>query len=94
MNDLSQLDAPYPRLARIVQSGGQGVVAALRQCIAEWKRRRLARQTLIALHELDAHTLRDLGFDRSELVSVAAEVSGDAEVTRARLLTAVACMTV
>ena len=88
MNNFTQLDAPYPRLARIVQSGGQAAVAALRQFIAEWKRQRLARQTLRALHRLDAGTLRDLGFDRSELVSVAAEFSGDAEVTRVRLMQA------
>ena len=95
MNNLSQLDAPYPgRLARIAQSRGQVAVAVLQQFFAAWKRRRLARQTLLALHKLDARTLRDLGFDRSELVSVAAEVSGDAEVTRARLLTAVPRMTV
>ena len=88
MNNLTQLDAPYPGwLARIVQSGGQAAVAALQQFFATWKRRRLARQTLLALHKLDARTLRDLGFDRSELLSVAAEVSGDAEVTRARLMT-------
>ena len=95
MNNLSQLDAPYPgRLARVAQPRGQVAVAVLQQFIAAWKRRRLARQTLIALHKLDARTLRDLGLDRSELVSVAAEVSGDAELTRARLLMAVACMTV
>ena len=90
MNNFTQLDTPYPgRLARIAQPRGQGAVAVLQQFFAAWKRRRLARQTLIALHKLDARTLRDLGFDRSELVSVAAEVSGDAEVTRARLMLAV-----
>ena len=95
MNNLTQLDTPYPGpLARIARPHGQGAVAVLQQFFAAWKRRRLARQTLIALHKLDARTLRDLGFDRSELVSVAAEVSGDAEGTRARLLTTVPRMTV
>jgi hypothetical protein len=38
------------------------------------------------LRSLDDHTLRDLGFDRSELTSVAAEVTGDAVHTRIRAL--------
>jgi hypothetical protein len=37
-----------------------------------------------ALQQLDDHTLRDLGFDRNEIRSVAAEVTGEAEYTRVR----------
>ena len=51
---------------------------------AQWRRRRQARLAHFALAKLDAHALRDLGFDRSELLSVVAELSGGAEVTRAR----------
>ena len=39
-----------------------------------------------ALRELDDRTLHDLGFDRSEITSVAAEVSGRAEPARMRAL--------
>ncbi len=38
-----------------------------------------------ALHELDHRTLADLGLDRSELSSVAAEASLRAERTRQRI---------
>jgi len=36
------------------------------------------------LHELDERTLRDIGFTRSEIESVIAEATGDAEWTRLR----------
>ena len=89
MNHTTHLDTTHPRLARAVEQGARAAIAALRQLAAEWSRRRLARQTLHALQTLDSRTLRDLGLDRSETVSVVAELSGDAEVTRARLLLAV-----
>jgi uncharacterized protein YjiS (DUF1127 family) len=90
MNHTTQIDTTPGRLARVVEQSIQAVLAALQQRIADWKRRQLVRQTLHALHRLDSRTLRDLGFDRSEVVSVAAEVSGDAEVTRVRLLARIA----
>ena len=49
---------------------------------AKWKRRQCARATYAALRDLDARILSDLGFHRSELLSVAAEVAGIAESTR------------
>jgi len=38
------------------------------------------------LRELDTHTLRDLGFDRSELGSLVAEIGGQVGPTRVRVL--------
>lgn len=58
------------------------VATAIRQVWSAWKRRGLAAETYHALSGLDARTLRDLGLDRSELASVAAELAGDAERTR------------
>jgi hypothetical protein len=46
--------------------------------------RRARSATHAALAELDHRALRDLGFDRSEIESVAAEVEGVAERTRVR----------
>jgi uncharacterized protein YjiS (DUF1127 family) len=46
---------------------------------AWWRRRSLIRDTELALGQLDARTLRDLGLDRSEVASVAAEAAGIAE---------------
>ena len=60
----------------------QWVVAVTRPHLDAWRQRRQARETYRALRELDAHTLRDIGLDRSELRSIAAEVSGALEVTR------------
>jgi uncharacterized protein YjiS (DUF1127 family) len=53
---------------------------------ASWMRARSARATYRALRELDARTLRDLGLDRSEMRSVAAEIAGESDRTRAQAL--------
>lgn len=45
---------------------------------------RRRRATALALQSLDAHTLRDLGLDRSEIPSAVAELLGEVDVTRAR----------
>ena len=62
------------------------VVAGVRRFRDWYVQRRQARIAYDALRSLDDHTLRDLGFDRSELTSVAAEVTGDAVHTRIRAL--------
>lgn len=52
-----------------------------------WERHRQHRNTraiFSALSELDDRTLHDLGFHRSEILSVAAEATGEAERTRVR----------
>ena len=70
------------RMARIVEATLRAVGAIARRIYSGWKRQKQASDTYFALRELDAHTLRDLGFDRSEIRSVAAEIAGDADPTR------------
>jgi len=56
-----------------------------------WTSYRRARQARLAyddLRHLDDRMLRDLGFDRSEITSVAAEHAGAAEPTRVRAVLA------
>jgi uncharacterized protein YjiS (DUF1127 family) len=60
----------------------QALAAVSRRLYGAWRRRQEAWATYRALRELDARTLRDIGLDRSELRSMAAEVSGALEVTR------------
>lgn len=50
-----------------------------------WQRRR-ASAIYDALQQLDDRTLHDMGFDRSEIFSVAAEVAGEVESTRVRAI--------
>ena len=52
--------------------------------LARRKKRRGAGARQNTLRELDNHALRDLGLDRSEITSVAAEMSGQVERTRVR----------
>lgn len=74
---------------------GEALVAAVRagsaiarRAYARYRQRRQASAFYDALRQLDDHTLRDLGFDRSELRSVVAEVTGQAEHTRLRVVLA------
>ena len=71
------------RLAEIVKAALLGAGGFWRQMVVEWKRRQCAQATYAALRALDPRILRDLGFHRSELLSVAAEVAGVADSTRA-----------
>jgi len=57
-----------------------------RNALARWQRYRRARSVREALAGLDDRMLRDLGFHRDEIASVAAEFSGDAERTRVHVL--------
>ncbi|MCE9657835.1 MAG: DUF1127 domain-containing protein [Burkholderiales bacterium] len=49
-----------------------------------WRRQRLHRATVETLSSLDDRTLRDLGFHRSEIGSISAEIGGRAELDRVR----------
>ena len=55
-----------------------------RRAYARYRQRREARNIRDVLRGLDDRMLRDLGLDRSEIASVAAEVTGEAEYTRVR----------
>lgn len=71
--------------AMIIEAVREIAVTA-RRAWARYRKRRDARDIREALRQLDDHTLRDLGFDRTEISSVAAEMTGIAEPTRVRTL--------
>jgi uncharacterized protein YjiS (DUF1127 family) len=73
------------QLREIVGAALQAVGDFARQMVTRWRRQQRARATYLALRGLDSRMLRDLGFHRSELMSVAAEFAGVADHTRARL---------
>lgn len=97
MHELSATSSPFSRrpamggrdgaptmaglLARLLMRMG----AALRWYARRSEQRREAASIRDALAELDAYALHDLGFDPSEIDSVAAEMTGAADVTRARV---------
>jgi len=84
----------YPTYRRPAESfgriGRRTLTAAALQIITDrlsrWaeqsRQRARTRATWLALRELDARTLRDLGFDRSEILSVAIEAGGGLQPTR------------
>ena len=74
------------RLREMVSAALEAIGDFGRRVIVRWKHRQQAGATFAALRELDPRILRDLGFHRSELMSVSAEVAGIAESTRARLV--------
>jgi uncharacterized protein YjiS (DUF1127 family) len=69
-------------MRELVADVAQVVAALSRRLSGTWRQRQQAWATYRALRYLDARTLRDIGLDRSELRSIAAEVSGAIEVTR------------
>jgi len=73
-------------LGEIIVAAIQAVGAIARRAYARHRQRRRAKASYDALCELDDRALRDLGFHRSEIRSVAAEVTGEAEYTRVRAL--------
>ena len=77
------------QLAEVIAASLQAVADFGRRVVADFRRRQQARATYLALRTLDARILRDLGFHRSELMSVAAEVAGNADFTRVRLSRAI-----
>ena len=78
----------WSTLGDMIAAAMQAAGAIVRRAYARYRQRRQAGAFYDALRQLDDHTLRDLGFDRSELGSVAAEASGEAEHTRLRVVLA------
>ncbi|HEX6794340.1 MAG TPA: DUF1127 domain-containing protein [Casimicrobiaceae bacterium] len=81
--------AARERRAEAIASVIRRAAGAMRGALLRvWKRYRQQRETRRihdALRGLDDRTLRDLGFHRSEILSVACEASGAAERTRIRV---------
>jgi uncharacterized protein YjiS (DUF1127 family) len=75
-------DHPQPSDTDIVRRFAR-VLHRIRAGVQQWRR---ARATYAALRELDARALRDIGLDPSEIVSVCAEIAGDAPATRIHTL--------
>lgn len=73
-------------LAAILATLIATVSAAAHRLYASWSRARSARATYRALRELDTRTLHDLGLDRSEMRSMAAEIAGESDRTRVQAL--------
>jgi uncharacterized protein YjiS (DUF1127 family) len=74
-------------LRTIIVAAIDAIVAFARRAHAGHRQRQQAGAVYDALRELDDRTLHDLGLDRSEITSVAAEVTGRVEATRALLMT-------
>lgn len=91
MHNTSQL---YPTSRRPAESFGRigrrtlsaAALQAITDRLGRWaeqsRQRARTRATWMALRELDARTLRDLGFDRSEILSVAIETGAGLQATR------------
>ena len=73
-------------LAEILAEMLWAVGAFARQAYLRYQQRSKASALRDTLRQLDDRTLRDLGFDRSEISSVAAEFTREAESTRLRVL--------
>lgn len=86
MTNPSRCDtAPAPALSvAIFESVFSYLASVAKRIRVHSRQRRQARATRDALRALDDHVLRDLGFDRSEITSVGAEIAGRADRTRVR----------
>lgn len=75
-------------VGELVSNAWRRAAAGARRLFAAWQRRRERRATVLALSGLDDRTLNDLGFGRSEILSVAIELGRDDGTTRLRTLRA------
>lgn len=73
-------------LGEIIIAAIHAAGAIARRALAWHEQRLEAGAYYDTLRQLDNRTLRDLGFDRSEIRSLAAEVTGEPEHTRVRAL--------
>jgi uncharacterized protein YjiS (DUF1127 family) len=74
-------------LGEIIVAAIQTITAASRRAYARHLQRRRSRAIYDTLRELDDRTLHDIGFERSEIGSVTAEMTRKAEQTRVRVTT-------
>jgi uncharacterized protein YjiS (DUF1127 family) len=74
-----------PGLATKAQRALQALATSLSRVYRHWLRAREVHATARALNQLDDRVLKDLGLDRSELLSAAAELSGRASGERQRI---------
>jgi uncharacterized protein YjiS (DUF1127 family) len=81
--------AEKARPAGLIRAAARAGRKALRRFAEAHRRRRLNRATVLTLQSLDARTLRDLGFDRSEIPPAVAEWLGEVDVARARFVQSV-----
>lgn len=65
---------------------GEAIGTALERTVTRWREQRDLRRTYRALGNLDARTLKDIGFGKHEAGSIAAELAGRAERTRMQAL--------
>lgn len=72
-------------LGELMAAAMQWLDALVRRAYLRNRERREARAAYEALRRLDDRTLRDLGFHRSETMSIAAELASEEEPTRTRL---------
>lgn len=92
MRVIPEVDATHPMLDARAQRRAylneivRAAAKTVRRWVSAWQRRRAEYETFRALHALDARTLRDLGLNASELRSVAMEISGATDPTRAHAL--------
>ncbi len=81
--------AQHGRLwGRIFSSASRAIADVVRRVVAQRRQRERADAIYSTLHALDARTLRDLGLHRSEIGSVAAELTAQADSTRRQSVTA------
>ena len=62
-------------VARMTAASLRYLRRALRRALVRYRQRRVALETMRALRALDDRTLHDLGYDRSQIQSVAIELS-------------------
>jgi len=75
-----------PSLAAKAQRALQALIPTLSGACHRWMRARQVNATARALDLLDNHLLHDIGMDRSELLSAAAELHGQSKRERRHAL--------